>query len=233
MDDGELVVQTSGVIKVAFARKAGEGEKGPWSVQHFVLQDGNAEIKVKAWNKDDVLPLKGKKVALLCGKDGHGKLSGLAITEEEYQGKTSKILELNTRGELVRYDAPQEAPEASPDDGDLGPQPSKEPAQRTPTAKPDAKWIPMGPTVGMAINNACANLTARGLELEPAAVYNVASDLLRVSQRLEGGKLAAPYSERKPSAPKPAVNDPCPACGQEQAEGVCINDHCERSKVPF
>lgn len=48
----------------------------------------------------------------------------------------------------------------------------------------------------MAINNACANLTAQGSLLEPEAVWEIASDLLRVSWRLEHGHLAPPRSER-------------------------------------
>lgn len=48
----------------------------------------------------------------------------------------------------------------------------------------------------MAVNNACASLTAQGRQLEPTEVWNIASDILRICSRLEHGQVAPPYSER-------------------------------------
>ena len=55
----------------------------------------------------------------------------------------------------------------------------------------------MGVTVGMAVNNVCSNLTARGMELSPKRIFEEASDILRVVQRLERGEFAPKYSERQ------------------------------------
>ncbi len=84
------------------------------------------------------------------------------------------------------------------------PQPDRAPARQQaaerPAARPDTQQnrnrTPMGPTVGMAINNACANITAQGRPLDPAEVFEIASDLLRLSYHLEEGNLAPKFTER-------------------------------------
>ena len=60
------------------------------------------------------------------------------------------------------------------------------PAPAAPAASQNAAR-PHGATVGMAINCACANLTARGEFLEPGEVTQIASELLRVAAWLEAG----------------------------------------------
>jgi hypothetical protein len=54
-----------------------------------------------------------------------------------------------------------------------------------------------GPRVGMAMNLACANLTSRNLPLEPVAVMEITSDLLRIAEWFEVGNLMPTYTERK------------------------------------
>jgi hypothetical protein len=49
------------------------------------------------------------------------------------------------------------------------------------------KW--QAATVGMAMNCACASLTAQGEWLDPEKVTQIASDLLRVAAWLEAGNL--------------------------------------------
>ncbi len=73
------------------------------------------------------------------------------------------------------------------DDGDIAPAPRA--AAPAPRAPQPGKSAPHGATVGMAINCACANLTARGEFLDPEAVTQIASDLLRVAAWLEAGNL--------------------------------------------
>jgi hypothetical protein len=77
------------------------------------------------------------------------------------------------------------------------------PAQHTNAPAPSQSqhaqqpFKPFGATVGMAINCACANLTARGEFLDPHEVTQIASDLLRCARWLEDGNLLA-KSERVP-----------------------------------
>lgn len=63
------------------------------------------------------------------------------------------------------------------------------PAAQAQRAPAPGKTAPHGATVGMAINCACANLTARGEFLDAEAVTQIASDLLRVAAWLEAGNL--------------------------------------------
>jgi hypothetical protein len=88
--------------------------------------------------------------------------------------------------------------------------------QRPPGAAPKGALPhqPMGATVGMAVNNACHSLTAQGLQLEPKRIFEIASDILRVSYNLERGKLAPRLAEREaaakpqpPAKPEPSDND--------------------------
>jgi hypothetical protein len=59
-----------------------------------------------------------------------------------------------------------------------------------------------GATVGMAINQACANLTARGEDLDPKKVYVIASALVKVAQHMESGNLHEPKGEGALPAPE-------------------------------
>jgi hypothetical protein len=89
----------------------------------------------------------------------------------------------------------------------------------TPAVPPQSKtFVPLGATVGMAINNACASLTARGIALNPTLIVETASDILRASRWLEAGNLAPKWSERYPAKSSPQVPtapEPVPADGQD------------------
>lgn len=215
LDPGESVPQTKGVIKATFARKSGVTNGKEWSVQNIVLQEGAAEIKCTLWNRDDVTAMKGRQVWLISHKSQKdGKLVGLTIKENTYTNKggkevTEKVLDVGEKAEIARSDAPQEQPEPADqdgenvddsDDGDLGPQKPPVSSTKKPDKKPD--WQPLGITVGMAINNVCASLTALGKPLEPKTVWEMASDILRVTKSLESGTLAAPWSERQTKRPE-------------------------------
>lgn len=112
------------------------------------------------------------------------------------------------------------------------------PAAAPPQAKTAAKWQPLGATVGMAVNNACQSLTHQGKPLNPTEVWEIASDLLAVSRRLEAGNLAPTWSERHPEPeakqeePAPAADNPDPVlCDKCQAvvaeDGSCPTPGCD------
>lgn len=91
--------------------------------------------------------------------------------------------------------------------------------ERQPANKPAAtvkKWVPMGQTVGMAINNACQSLTAQGLTLEPKRITEIASDILRVAKWLEAGNLI-PKAPASGSTGTPTTTPQKPA--QEKPTG--------------
>lgn len=82
-----------------------------------------------------------------------------------------------------------------------------------------------GQTVGMAINNSCEFLRVSGKPFDAKFVYETASDIIRISRSLEGGKLAPkandkgeriyptkkPAAEPPPPPPPPPVATPPPA----------------------
>lgn len=188
---GMTIPQTTGFLKSVSKRKEGTGRDGNGTFQTGTLIDGNSQIKIKSWDRDDLSPLQGRKVWLIAAKGENGKLGGLTLIEEEYpKGTFSKVIDAKGRAAIVPADRPQ------PDDDQI---PGAEVPARTapPAARPaTAKWQPLGQTVGMAINNACANLTARNVVLNPTDVWEMASDILRVAERLEKGIMAPLWSER-------------------------------------
>jgi hypothetical protein len=60
--------------------------------------------------------------------------------------------------------------------------------------------VPNGARVGAAINKAVDYLIASTQDWNPNTIYEYASDLMRVSERLEQNKLARPFNDRKGSA---------------------------------
>ncbi len=80
--------------------------------------------------------------------------------------------------------------------------PASAPVAPPAESKQNRARTPMGPTVGMAINNACASITAQGRVLNPQEVYEIASDLLRISYHLEDGHLAPKHKDGQHPQPK-------------------------------
>lgn len=229
MGPGESVTQTKGTLKAVFKYCTGKGQDGNGTFQGAVLSDGPSEIKLKVWDRDDLTPLKGKQVWVISGTDSrNGKLIGLGIEEDEYQGKVSNVLVVKSKAQIVRADTPDNPQRA--DDGDLGPQPKTQSSPQRPSPKPPRdNWQPLGATVGMAINNACANLTARSCVLSPNDVWEMASDLIRVSRRLEQGTLAPQWSERVPPITRNEPEKETRMVGEPIQQGY----EPEKDDVPF
>lgn len=81
------------------------------------------------------------------------------------------------------------------------------PATTQPPSNPHAPLMINGQTVGMAINNAVEVLRSMGVDYGQIkdgefakAVHEIASQLIRVSHKLEQGKLAPPASRPVPAA---------------------------------
>lgn len=185
MGVGETVPRTKGTIKSIGKRGfGGEGEK-QWSYEFFTLADNGVEVTGKLKNMPPMdQSLKGKSVWLFGRQTEKHGITGLKI--DEYQGK--KQLVITASATIMRADAVSKVTEppvdnVPPDEFDSLP-------KTPPAQKPDPeKYIPMGQTIGMAINNACNNLTHRNLPLDPKDLASIASDILRVSKWLEDGNL--------------------------------------------
>lgn len=202
MGVGEPVPRTKGTITKIYPRKSGTSVQGEWSFENFVLNDGGVEVTCKLKGQPPMdQSLRGKSVWLISSSGPKG-ITGLKI--DEYEGKKqilitpSATIAVNDGTQPKSPEAPVSAPE----------QPSK--------------YIPMGQTIGMAINNACHNLTYRHLPLDPKEVTRIASDLLRVSKWLEDGNLMPKGETPDPSGVRclkcekivPEVGDTgeCPEC---------------------
>ncbi len=95
LDDGDEIDELKGEVTSVYEQKSGKTSRGPrkgkrWTVQNFMLEESNGDnIKVGAWNMDDLSELEGKLVTLK--RDMHFKDDG------EYQsvelGKNTKIIE--------------------------------------------------------------------------------------------------------------------------------------------
>jgi len=95
LDDKDEVSEVKGTVTTVYDRNSGKIKGGPrkgkpWTVQNFMLEDeAGDEIKVGAWNMDDLSELEGQTITLK--KDMHFKDDG------EYQslemGKNTKIIE--------------------------------------------------------------------------------------------------------------------------------------------
>ena len=115
LEDKELIPSIKGTVKVVFDRKSGTSAKGPWSVQGFVLSQGDEEITCGAWNMDDDLKaLKGSEVTLSCWKGDKG-LSGVYAQDDEYNGNITRKIRLTKTAQIAVNGSvsPQESPKAS------------------------------------------------------------------------------------------------------------------------
>lgn len=84
------------------------------------------------------------------------------------------------------------------------------PAQQSAPSRPQGagnqpahqpSYGPHGARVGAAVNKAVDILIAQGQEWNPTVAWEIASDIMRISDRLEQNKLARPFSERHAAEP--------------------------------
>jgi hypothetical protein len=90
MDKGFVIPAVTGTVKVVFPQDHKEGQKGPYTIQNFILQDATGEIKVGAFDHPDLSSLKGKTVTLAAGKDGRNKFGGLE--KDGYQNRSGEFV---------------------------------------------------------------------------------------------------------------------------------------------
>ena len=219
----EVIPYTKGVLKCVFKRTV-NGDQGPdrkWdSIQNSVIAEGQTEIKIKACDQPAIPEeWKGKVVHIFC-KEGDKGLSGVYRDENDnYKGKSSVVVKVTHTGTITLADGQASQPtQDAPRAAEPATRPNTPPPAQTPRSAPPANGtnhskgpVPMGATVGMAINNACASLTAQGIELKPFLIMEIASDILRASHWLEAGNLSPKWSERHKPAGNPPAASPPPA----------------------
>lgn len=192
----------------AKAPSANPAESKPFNCQRVHINDGEGSVVLKLWDREE-MPQQ------MLGNPLHvwtqpGKVCLKAKTESGRDGK--KIYIAVSKEAEVSMNPPQDAPamealpERKPEPARQEQKPPQEQAESFESAstvppKTKQKSAPKnpqpGPRVGMAMNLACANLTARNLPLEPMAVMEITSDLLRVAEWFEAGNLLPTFTERK------------------------------------
>ncbi len=158
------------------------GKYDPTTIQSAELQDiAGSKIRIEVWGHTDLTELKGKDVVISANKPGAITVKHNSYTKE---GKEIKSVGLSVTKaavfQLVHIQASN--PESKPAN-EAGKSQGEAPAM------PSKPFI-NGATIGMAINQACANLTHMGMALDPDKVWKIASGLVRVAQKMDQGDLA-------------------------------------------
>lgn len=101
-------MRVEGEITRVFDRKFGTKNDKEWSIQNLMLKDDSGEIRVGAWNHDDLSSLSGKKVSITAHKSEKG-FSGVYCELNDYKGKQTKQLRLTYTAKIERLDGQQSA----------------------------------------------------------------------------------------------------------------------------
>lgn len=138
---------------------------------------------------------KGQTFTIIADGGGKGNEDTATI---EYVGEQVSETKPKTNAPPNRAaaPAPRSAAPRGPTPHDTRSQPQ---SQAAPPARPPAQASIHGATVGMAIKEAVRHACAAGELWNPEAIYERASDLIRLAQALESGRLAPKFSERTTS----------------------------------
>lgn len=163
----------SGKVERVFEKKAG---KVP---QNMIISCGGKEMRCAVWDHPDCSVYEGKEVIILPGGRG-----GLAISDNDYQGKVTRKLSISKSCTFqvvaVHAAAPAQRALGGASGGTILPTPAS--SQPSPVIR--------GEKVGMAINNAILIMTEQGVPFSGEELHKYASEIIKVSQRLEAGELA-------------------------------------------
>jgi hypothetical protein len=141
------------------------------------LSGDGVEVSATSFSRD-LSPLEGKLV----------KFGGMGIKRgDDYQGKGQVVL-----GDKSIISPVGEATQSAPTPTVTG----------TPTQYTQSPRIE-GVTVGMAINKAVDILIPSGVHIDENSVWQTASMLIRVAQKLQSGNLAASEPSNEPSEEQP------------------------------
>lgn len=228
--DGEVIGSIAGKIKKVWEYKTGSGDHGEWSFQNIELVDGRDSIKVVLKDREELNDRDWTGVqVIISSTEGKKGWNGVKAKDDEYKGKTTRIAWVTGSADIAedrggapaaKRDERDEREERPPrDEPRREERPAREERRPEPSrcAPPSTqrRYLPLGVTVGMAINCACANLTARGEDITPSAVGAIASDLLRLSKWLEEGNLV---KSKRSAAPAPKREEQRPPVEEKKKE---------------
>lgn len=219
--DGMVIPGICGILAEVKPVRTVSVSGTPTRVQDFKIQDGADFLYGSAWDFFELTPSLGTQVIFTSNKAKNNRFSGVTVKDKaSKQGQMFKNLSISnvatmhspatyaaSGGTPVQATIPQAAPPPPPQQQPLEPsqqrsvmwnQPTQPPllAAPQPAPLPEVKKLPViqGQTVGMAINNAVQIYLAEpdrsGINAEKF-LWEVASKVIRVAQRLEQGDLYA------------------------------------------
>lgn len=106
---GEVIAGVKGLVKVVFDRatftkKSGQQAGEESTVQKAVIQDigdKSKELVVKLWNQQPLASAHVGKELWLVAHSGQKGLSGLRLKEDTYDGRSTLVLDVGDRAEVV------------------------------------------------------------------------------------------------------------------------------------
>jgi hypothetical protein len=101
MDPGEQLPAIRGKVVKVGKYFSGESAKGPWSFQTLVIDEGGTKADVKFKGRDQIAPDAVGKVAFVVANNGERGLTGLRVEDDEYNGKTTRIVLVTPSAELT------------------------------------------------------------------------------------------------------------------------------------
>lgn len=208
LPDGMIVEAVSGILDTVDEQKPYLGGDRPTTVQSFKLLDGKEFIYGSCWGHPDITPFKGKQVIFASVKGGNNRFGGVAVKDRpDKKDPQKKWKNLN-----VSYSGVLHTPETWASAGGKptpeAPKPSTMPQDSR--SSTEGRPIPSAPesssvghpsaningmTVGMAVGRSVELLIAadpKVCESKEFAtrLWQTASEIIRISQKLEAGFLA-------------------------------------------
>jgi hypothetical protein len=170
--------------------------KFPGKPDYVVLEIDGEDFNYSFDTPECAAPFEGQKGAsFTVVAEGSGKDGTATVT---YVGEGGGTPQRKPAARPPARPAARNQPPARP--------PVQNAANRPPSPgnqppRPPQPPVSNGARVGAAINKAVDYTIAVGSEWNPTLVWEIASDIMRISERLEQNKLARPHSERsKPEA---------------------------------
>jgi hypothetical protein len=176
LPDKTELTQVQGLVTEVYAQREVKGGK---TVQDAKLRDGTgSEIKLSVWDHPKIDQYKGREVIIQAGPKG-----GLVVKLDTYRQpyvNTLSVSKMSTFQNLEVHHAQNGAPK------DQHPAGAGTPAGAAPVDGP--KVVVNGAKIGMVINCSVEFMTAQGEPFTEDRVWELASQLINVSNKLERGE---------------------------------------------
>lgn len=157
------------------------------SVQDAKLKDGSGEIKLTLWDRPDHSMYKGRDVIIQAGPKG-----GLTVKFDGYQNKNVNTISVSAGCTFQFLEVHKAQTGTAAGSVASGAAVSQSSASSTSGASSNTGGctpiVVNGAKVGMCVNNAVLFMTTAGEAFDADKLFQIASEILKVSVRLENGE---------------------------------------------